>query len=89
MANLILPASLDLCAAAPLRTEVLVLRGQDLKVDASGVRHLGGQCLQVLLAAQASWQADGFDFQIAEPSIEFANSVAVFGARLQIASLET
>ena len=49
-------------------------------VAASGVRRLGGQCLQVLLSAQATWAADGHAFDVVEPSPEFTESLALMGA---------
>ena len=50
---------LDLNAAGPLRTALLVRRGADLAVDASAVQHLGAQCAQVLASAALTWAADG------------------------------
>ena len=75
---------LDLRASAPLQAELLALRGQDLRLDASGVRQLGGQCLQVLLAATSCWQADGQAFAVAAPSAAFVAALALFGAALPI-----
>jgi anti-anti-sigma regulatory factor len=34
----------------------------------------------VLLSARATWQVDGQDFQIVNPSPEFAEGVALMGA---------
>lgn len=72
--------ALDMIAAGPLVRELLSHRGRPLAVDASGVRRLGGQCLQVLLSAQATWSADGQPFEIVEPSPEFAESLVLMGA---------
>ena len=71
---------LDMTAAGPLLQELLGRRGHPLTVDASSVRRIGGQCLQVLLSAQATWAADGQTFEIVEPSPEFADGVALMGA---------
>lgn len=71
---------LDITAARPLAAELLALRGSPLIIDASGVQRLGGLCLQVLLSAQSTWSADGHDFSVTQPSPEFADSVAQFGA---------
>lgn len=72
--------NLDMNAAGPLAQALLERRGQPVTLDASQVRRIGGQCLQVLLSAQATWAADGADFQINEPSPEFADGLALMGA---------
>ncbi|MDB5448135.1 MAG: cheX protein [Phenylobacterium sp.] len=71
---------LDLNAAAPLATELLSLRGRDVEVDASAVERLGAQCLQVLLSARATWDADGLSFALVAPSSEFTSTLALLGA---------
>ena len=75
-----LAETLDLAAAAPLQTEILGLRGAPLTVDASGVRRVGGLCLQVLLAARTAWRSDDQAFGIADASPEFRNSLERVGA---------
>ncbi len=77
---IVLAETLDLLAATPLATALLAKRGQDVVLDGTAVRRLGGQCLQVLLAARASWQADGRSFRVAGVSPEFAHGLALFGA---------
>ena len=72
--------SLDMTAAAPLVRELLARRGHPVALDASQVRRLGGQCLQVLLSAQVTWSADGAAFEIVNPSPEFAEALALMGA---------
>lgn len=72
--------SLDMTAAGPLHKELLGRRGQPVTLDASQVRRIGGQCLQVLLSAQSTWAADGAEFQIVDPSPEFADGLALMGA---------
>jgi len=47
-----LPPVLDLNQAAPLKTDLLSLRGRPVVVDAADVERLGGLCLQVLLSAR-------------------------------------
>ena len=71
---------LDLNAAGPLAHELLALRGRDLEVDASAVERLGAQCLQVLLSARATWDADGAAFAVITPSDEFTSTLALLGA---------
>ena len=78
-ASLILADCLDLTAAAPLKAQLLAARGSPLSVDASGVRRIGAQCLQVLLAARATWSLDGQDLQVVSASPEFAETVALMG----------
>lgn len=72
--------ALDMTAAAPLVKELLGVRGQPVSLNASSVRRLGGQCLQVLLSAQTTWAADGQPFAIVEPSPEFTEGLALMGA---------
>jgi len=79
-AQMILPAVLDLQYAAPLRAELLALRGRPVNLDASGVERLGGLCLQVLISAQKSWAADGQMLSIAPVSDAFADQWKMFGA---------
>jgi chemotaxis protein CheX len=79
-AGIALPAILDAKAAAPLLEFFIAQRGADLRCDGRGVRRLGGQCLQVLLAAQAAWAADGCAWSVAEPSPELVAALALLGA---------
>jgi chemotaxis protein CheX len=71
---------LDLIAAATLAAELLPHRGHPLRIDASHVQRLGGQCLQVLLSAEHTWQADGAAFSIEGPSERFLADWRLFGA---------
>jgi chemotaxis protein CheX len=72
--------ALDMTAAGPLAKELLAARGKPVALDASNVRRLGGQCLQVLLSAQSTWAADGHPFAIVEATPEFAEGLALMGA---------
>lgn len=74
-----LPEVLDLTAAAPLAQELLARRGGDLTVDASQVRRAGAQCVQVLLAAVATWKADGARLCVEKPTEEFAKVTELLG----------
>jgi len=78
--TLALGHSLDMTAAGPLASGLLERRGHPIEVDASQVRRIGGQCLQVLLSARSTWLADGQDFSIVNASSEFAEGVALMGA---------
>ena len=75
-----LPDVLDVKSADPLLRELLASRGQPIALDASGVQRLGGLGLQVLLSAQATWQADGHSLQITEASAALCESLRLFGA---------
>ncbi len=77
---LTLPEVLDLRAAAPLAAELMARRGLDTELDASRVRKLGGQCLQVLLSAHACWHAEGVRLRVVAPSGEFIDGLALLGA---------
>jgi chemotaxis protein CheX len=81
MAALVLGEVLDLNAATPLKAAFLERRGAAVEVDASGVRRLGGLCLQVLLAAKAAWSADGQAFSVTNASESFLEALRLFGAQ--------
>ena len=70
---------LDAAAAAPLRASLLELRGHDLCLDAAAVERAGTFCLQVLLAAAASWKADGLALWVASASRVFGEATEVLG----------
>jgi chemotaxis protein CheX len=74
---------LDLKAAQPLATQLLALRGKDLVIDASGVTHLGAQCLQILFSAAATWRADDAVLTLHDPEGAFASHVAALGDRFE------
>lgn len=75
-----LTSILDLKAARPLAEELTALRGRDLMIDAASVERLGAQCLQVLLAASATWADDGARFAVTGPSAAFLETLALLGA---------
>ena len=76
---LLLPEVLDLTAAAPLAQSLLSRRGTELSVDASQVRRVGAQCLQVILAAAATWKADGMRLGLKKPTDEFLEGSRLLG----------
>jgi chemotaxis protein CheX len=86
---LTLAEALDMRAAGPLLEEVRGRRGSALHLDASKVERLGGQCLQVLMAAEMAWAADGHAFQISNPSTAFKDACALMGADALAATSET
>jgi chemotaxis protein CheX len=75
-----LEPSLDLKSAAPLLTSLRGARGRDVALEAGEVRRVGGQCLQVLIAARAAWAADGRAFEYRDASAAFIDGVALMGA---------
>ena len=70
---------LDRAAATPLLGELTARRGHALTVDASAVRRVGGQCLQVLMSAAATWSQDAVTFAVTSASPEFIAGVRQFG----------
>jgi chemotaxis protein CheX len=74
-----LPEVLDLTAAAPLAQSFLSRRGTELSVDASQVRRVGAQCLQVILAAASTWKADGVRLCLDNPTEEFLEGSRLLG----------
>jgi chemotaxis protein CheX len=78
--SVVLSETLDLPAAIPLAAELLGRRGQDVAIDASASQRLGAQCLQVLLAARATWAEDKHSFRIISASSEFAAACTLLGA---------
>ena len=54
-----LPDNLDLNAVSAMHAQLVELKGHNVEVDAADVRKSGAQCVQVLLAAKKTWDADG------------------------------
>ena len=79
-AVVVLAAVLDIQQAAPLREELIALRGQEVVVDGSAVDRLGALCLQVLISAQQTWAQDGLRLVIDNASCAFASQWNAFGA---------
>lgn len=74
-----LPAVLDITAASGLHGTLLAHRGAPLAVDASAVKRLGGQCLQLLISAGRTWGADGVPIRLSESSEAFERDLALMG----------
>lgn len=75
-----LPKVLDMLAAAPLLEAFMDRRGNPLVVDGSEVERLGGQCLQILLAARAAWAADDESLVLERCSDDLRAALATLGA---------
>lgn len=65
--------------APALAALLLGRRGSPLTLDASEVDQLGTSCLQVLLAAAATWRVDGQPFSFVDPSPEVLVTLAHLG----------
>ncbi len=74
---------MDLKAAAPLRAQLLELRGKPVELDGGDVQRLGGLCLQVLLSARDSWSHDGMPFSLAAASEALEHSLSLFGVHAE------
>lgn len=77
-----LPDELDIRAAIPLAAQLGTMRGADLTLDLSQVERVGAQCLQVLLSAAATWEADGAELVLHQPSPAFTEAVTIAGLDL-------
>ncbi len=70
---------LDLVAAPALLEALLGRRGEKLVLDGAAVSRVGGQCLQVLLAARAAWAVDGQTLFIDNMSEDFEQALELLG----------
>jgi len=80
-----LASVLDLAAARPLWSQLCARRRQQIEIDASAVDRLGGQCLQLLLAAKQAWAVDGVPFSVVHPSQAFTDALRLSGANELVA----
>jgi chemotaxis protein CheX len=76
---LMLPDCLDSSAVTIVRDMLLKRRGNAIVVDASQVRRVGAQSLQVLIAAARTWQADGHSYRVTNSSPELLDTIALVG----------
>lgn len=76
---LMLPDCLDSSAAAAIKEMLLAQRGNAIVIDASQVRRVGVQSLQVLVAAARTWQVDGQSYRLENLSSEFLETIALVG----------
>lgn len=70
---------LDFRAAGALRDQFLAQRGKSIEVDGADVQRIGGQCIQVLAAAQRSWLQDGVEFTLINLSPEMLRALGHVG----------
>lgn len=78
-ATLMLPDCLNSSAAVAVKEMLLARRGNALVVDASQVRRVGAQSLQILIAAARTWQSDGQNYCVANSSSELLDTIALIG----------
>ena len=77
--QLTLDAILDLRAATPLVDALKAKRGAPIDLDASQVERLGALCLQVLLSAKKTWDADDQPLTLSAPSETFLENLSTLG----------
>ena len=87
-ARIELAPRLDLPAAAPLAEALKAHTGTDVEIDAGAVTHLGGLCLQVLIAA-AAWREAGHALTFTARSEDFTEALSVFGLTQEALVSET
>lgn len=82
LAHIRLAPVLNSPAAAGLAGDLLAIRGQPVRVDASEVTRIGGLCLQVLLSAGKTWAADNVAYALWPASQALRDQAAILGADL-------
>lgn len=74
-----LPERFDSAAASGVLDEFKRHRGNALTVDASAVRRVGAQGLQILLSATRTWQSDGHALSLENASAELMDAAQLLG----------
>ena len=80
VSTITLPAILDFKAAGPLKADIQSHLGSPLDLDVSHVERIGGQCLQVLLAAAEAWRSSGQSFRLVKSTDAACNDMRLMGA---------
>ncbi|MFT3722242.1 MAG: STAS domain-containing protein [Hyphomonadaceae bacterium] len=88
MATIELSSTLDLKAAGPLKADIQSHAGGELELDASRVERLGGLCLQVIVAAAATWRAANQNFRLINVGEAFRKDARLLGATGLLPGLE-
>ncbi|RCW27232.1 chemotaxis protein CheX [Ciceribacter lividus] len=70
---------LDLNEASALKSSLMDLRGSGLDIDASQVKRVGAQCVQVLMAGANAWGADKKPFTLVKASEAFLKTLQLIG----------
>jgi len=74
-----LPARMDASTLPRIHADLLERRGADLDLEASQVDRFGGQALQLVLSAFATWAEDGCRLRLVDPSESVRNSFEQLG----------
>lgn len=74
-----LPERFDSGSAAVVLDSFKRHRGRALKVDASAVRRVGAQGMQILLSATRTWASDGYALSVENPSAELIDAAHLLG----------
>ncbi|MGV9005207.1 MAG: STAS domain-containing protein [Brevundimonas sp.] len=83
-----LPERMDASALLAVQAEIMACRGDDLDLDASGIRRFGGLALQLILAASRTWCCDGFCLRLLNPAPSVRDAVEGLGCTPHIKSHE-
>ncbi len=79
MAEIELPEILDQRGAQKVAMQLADHIGTPTKVDASSITRLGTIGVEMLLAAQRQWQADGVPFEVCNWSPEASKAISTLG----------
>ncbi len=81
--SLALAEVLDLNEATALHGKLMALRGKDVELDASGVKRMGAQCVQVILSAKKLWDEDKKTLKVGDASDSFKATMQLIGIKLE------
>jgi anti-anti-sigma regulatory factor len=79
--NLTLPEGLDSVVAKTLAEALRSCGGEDVTIDASHVRWLGGHTLEVFRSAELMWRADGRQLTVTNAKANFVDDLKYFGVK--------
>lgn len=77
--HFVLPARLDGTTASMVAEGLRPLRGQAIDLCGFDVERVGGQGLQVLLAAFWTWSEDGHTLRVVDPSSALSGGLQTLG----------
>lgn len=77
--ELVLPERFDSSTAASVLAGFKSHRGNTLIVDASAVRRVGAQSIQILVSASRTWRTDGNVLSVQNPSAELIEAACLLG----------
>jgi len=78
-AHISLPEKLGANQLSSLFDEISAARGKSLVLDASSVRYIGAQGMQILLSAVKTWKRDGVPLRLTGTTEELREIVSVLG----------